>query len=146
MHRVVRGGFSKLSWALPHQVITPSSAAISDCHHLNQTSFECSAALGLSLAHLLPAYRSVLRAATSKGSSPHTAAADGPVPASRLQAQMACPVNVTSVDVLDNPSSFLNPLQFEIQYECNEKLEKGGRNALEMLFVGCTGQPVLLST
>ncbi|KAK9858446.1 hypothetical protein WJX84_004208 [Apatococcus fuscideae] len=27
-------------------------------------------------------------------------------------------INVTSVSVLDNPSLFTNPLQFEIQYEC----------------------------
>ena len=27
-------------------------------------------------------------------------------------------VNVTSVQVLDNPCPFTNPVQFEIQYEC----------------------------
>lgn len=27
-------------------------------------------------------------------------------------------INVTSVEVLDNPTNFANPLQFEIQYEC----------------------------
>lgn len=41
---------------------------------------------------------------------------------------MACPVLITSVDVLDNPSSFSNPLQFEIQYECVSQLEKGEHN------------------
>ena len=34
-------------------------------------------------------------------------------------------VNVTSVEVLDNPSAFTNPLQFEIQYECLHQLQKG---------------------
>mmetsp|Transcript_26501 Transcript_26501/g.90617 ORF Transcript_26501/g.90617 Transcript_26501/m.90617 type:complete len:190 (+) Transcript_26501:131-700(+) len=33
-------------------------------------------------------------------------------------------INVTHVQVLDNPSMFSNPLQFEIQYECLQNLEK----------------------
>lgn len=33
-------------------------------------------------------------------------------------------VNVTHVQVLDNPSMFTNPLQFEIQYECLQNLER----------------------
>ncbi|CAM6087192.1 unnamed protein product [Calypogeia fissa] len=32
-------------------------------------------------------------------------------------------VNVTNVTVLDNPSMFMNPLQFEISYECLISLE-----------------------
>ena len=31
-------------------------------------------------------------------------------------------INVTSVQVLDNPQYFMNPLQFEIQYECLQNL------------------------
>ena len=38
---------------------------------------------------------------------------------------MACPVLITSVDVLDNPAKFTNPLQFEIQYECILPLNDG---------------------
>jgi ASF1 like histone chaperone len=38
---------------------------------------------------------------------------------------MACPVLITSVDVLDNPARFTNPLQFEIQYECILPLKDG---------------------
>lgn len=34
-------------------------------------------------------------------------------------------INVTSVEVLDNPTNFANPLQFEIQYECLYQLEHG---------------------
>lgn len=34
-------------------------------------------------------------------------------------------INVTSVSVLDNPSLFTNPLQFEIQYECLFDLKDG---------------------
>ena len=40
-------------------------------------------------------------------------------------ALMACPVLITSVDVLDNPAKFTNPLQFEIQYECILPLNDG---------------------
>jgi ASF1 like histone chaperone len=45
---------------------------------------------------------------------------------------MACPVLITSVDVLDNPAKFTNPLQFEIQYECILPLNDGA-----CLPVGC---------
>ena len=34
-------------------------------------------------------------------------------------------INVTSVEVLDNPTHFANPLQFEIQYECLYQLQHG---------------------
>ena len=34
-------------------------------------------------------------------------------------------VNVTNVSVLDNPSMFLNPFQFEIAYECLIPLSEG---------------------
>jgi histone chaperone ASF1 len=33
--------------------------------------------------------------------------------------------NLTNVAVLDNPTSFVNPLQFEISYECLDALEDG---------------------
>ncbi|CAN4123615.1 unnamed protein product [Withania somnifera] len=33
-------------------------------------------------------------------------------------------INVTNVTVLNNPSSFLSPLQFEITYECNDPLKE----------------------
>ena len=36
-------------------------------------------------------------------------------------------INVTSVEVLDNPTHFANPLQFEIQYECLYQLQHGER-------------------
>jgi len=34
-------------------------------------------------------------------------------------------INVTQVQVLDNPQFFANPLQFEIQYECLYDLQHG---------------------
>jgi len=34
-------------------------------------------------------------------------------------------INVTNVNVLDNPSKVTNPLQFEIQYECLADLADG---------------------
>lgn len=34
-------------------------------------------------------------------------------------------VNVTNVTVLDNPSMFQNPFQFEISYECLVPLKDG---------------------
>lgn len=34
-------------------------------------------------------------------------------------------INVTSVNVLDNPSKVTNPLQFEIQYDCLYDLADG---------------------
>jgi hypothetical protein len=38
-------------------------------------------------------------------------------------------INVTSINVLDNPSKVTNPLQFEIQYECLYDLADGARAA-----------------
>jgi hypothetical protein len=34
-------------------------------------------------------------------------------------------VHITAVNVLDNPAAFLNPLQFEIHYECLGDLQEG---------------------
>lgn len=34
-------------------------------------------------------------------------------------------VNVTSVQVLNNPNTFFAPLQFEISYECHCELQEG---------------------
>lgn len=34
-------------------------------------------------------------------------------------------VNVTAVNVLDNPAPYTNPLQFEIHYECLNDLADG---------------------
>ena len=35
----------------------------------------------------------------------------------------APPVNVTNITVLDNPSTFTNPLQFEIVFECTKAIQ-----------------------
>lgn len=43
-------------------------------------------------------------------------------------------VNVTNVAVLDNPSMFQNPFQFEISYECLTALQDG-ENSTSSLFV-----------
>ena len=34
-------------------------------------------------------------------------------------------VNITNVVVLDNPTSFSNPFQFEITFECMQLLSEG---------------------
>jgi len=34
-------------------------------------------------------------------------------------------VQVTDVTVLDNPSPFVNPFQFEITFDCTENLPEG---------------------
>jgi len=34
-------------------------------------------------------------------------------------------VQVTDVTVLDNPSPFVNPFQFEITFDCTENLQEG---------------------
>lgn len=34
-------------------------------------------------------------------------------------------VNITNVAVLDNPTAFINPFQFEISYECLVPLDDG---------------------
>ena len=38
-------------------------------------------------------------------------------------------VQVTNVTVLDNPTAFLNPCQFEITFECLEDLPNGEPSA-----------------
>ena len=34
-------------------------------------------------------------------------------------------VNIVNIVVLDNPSPFLNPFQFEITFDCIEELKEG---------------------
>lgn len=34
-------------------------------------------------------------------------------------------VNILNIQVLDNPTSFKNPFQFEITFECNAPLKDG---------------------
>lgn len=34
-------------------------------------------------------------------------------------------VNIINVNVLDNPTSFLNPFQFDITFECEQELQDG---------------------
>ena len=34
-------------------------------------------------------------------------------------------INITAITVLDNPTLFVNPFQFEIQYECIQDLQHG---------------------
>lgn len=36
-------------------------------------------------------------------------------------------VNVTNVDVLDNPTAFKSPLTFQVTFECLEALDAGER-------------------
>lgn len=43
-------------------------------------------------------------------------------------------VQVTNVVVLDNPSPFLNPFQFEITFECIENLPEGKECVLHLFF------------
>jgi histone chaperone ASF1 len=45
-------------------------------------------------------------------------------------------VNVTNVAVLDNPSMFLNPFQFEISYECLVPLKDGKSRTPALLLIG----------
>lgn len=44
-------------------------------------------------------------------------------------------VSITNVAVLDNPTAFLNPFQFEISYECFVPLEDGSFSHLLSLFI-----------
>lgn len=44
-------------------------------------------------------------------------------------------VNVTNVVVLDNPTAFLNPLTFEVTFECLQELDAGELQTL--LFDPC---------
>jgi ASF1 like histone chaperone len=48
-------------------------------------------------------------------------------------------ISVTSVEVLDNPTSFTNPLQFEIQYECLYQLNNG---EYQMCFICLLGEVI----
>lgn len=34
-------------------------------------------------------------------------------------------VNVLNIDVLDNPTAFTNPFQFEVTFECVQELSDG---------------------
>ena len=43
-------------------------------------------------------------------------------------------VHITNVVVLDNPSSFLNPFQFELTFECIEELKEDLE--WKMIYVG----------
>ena len=38
-------------------------------------------------------------------------------------------VTITTINVLDNPAPFTNPLQFEIHYECLTDLDQGAPDA-----------------
>lgn len=44
-------------------------------------------------------------------------------------------VQVLNVAVLDNPSPFGNPFQFEITFECMEDLPEGELTAYQLFFV-----------
>lgn len=39
-------------------------------------------------------------------------------------------INITAITVLDNPTLFVNPFQFEIQYECIQDLQHGELSAI----------------
>lgn len=41
-------------------------------------------------------------------------------------------VNICDVTVLNNPSSFLKPFQFEITFECHEDLSEGKKTTLQL--------------
>ena len=45
------------------------------------------------------------------------------------------PINVSNVVVLDNPSAFSNPLQFDITFDCYENLEQD--LTWTVTYVGC---------
>lgn len=47
-------------------------------------------------------------------------------------------INITSVDVLDNPTKFTNPLIFEIQYECLQRLEGGAWSSSALYCTFCS--------
>ena len=48
-------------------------------------------------------------------------------------------VQVTNVTVLDNPSPFLNPFQFEVTFECFEDLPEG---KCTVVCLPRSGQPI----
>lgn len=50
-------------------------------------------------------------------------------------------INITAINVLDNPTLFVNPFQFEIQYECLQDLEHG---ASLMALSSCYAEPSYL--
>lgn len=52
-------------------------------------------------------------------------------------------VQVLNVAVLDNPSPFGNPFQFEITFECMEDLPEGEWLFLLFLFVASEAKPKL---
>lgn len=57
-----------------------------------------------------------------------SAAPEGPGGSLRFSAQSATEmalVNVTNVVVLDNPTTFTNPLTFEVTFECLQELDAG---------------------
>lgn len=51
-------------------------------------------------------------------------------------------VNITNVAVLDNPTAFLNPFQFEISYECLVPLDDGTSCPRSLLPPLCTVRPL----
>ena len=51
-------------------------------------------------------------------------------------------VQVTNVTVLDNPTAFFNPFQFEITFECLEDLQTGAYMCVHMI---CAGLQVVCS-
>ena len=60
-------------------------------------------------------------------------------------------VNICDVTVLNNPSSFLKPFQFEITFECAEDLREGenfqisSADSIHVLLVSAGPRPALLS-
>ena len=56
-------------------------------------------------------------------------------------------VSILAVDVLDNPSSFLNPFQFEVTFECLKDLKEGAFCALYACACVCaraSGRPFVV--
>lgn len=43
-------------------------------------------------------------------------------------------VQLANVAVLDNPSPFLNPFQFEVTFECIEELKEGNYSNLYLFY------------
>jgi histone chaperone ASF1 len=44
-------------------------------------------------------------------------------------------INVTNVVVLDNPTSFTNPFQFMVSFECLQELQDGLYSFSSFLFI-----------
>jgi len=44
---------------------------------------------------------------------------------SSVSDQEMAKIHLSNVVVLDNPSAFLHPFQFEVTFECNEELKEG---------------------